>query len=251
MTINNKKMKSLKLKKTKISDINKKIKNVRIEKTISKKNIEKIKNKITNLEEKKNKIKIKYNKLETFEHSDFYIITNNLKHSFEELKNIYKKRWCVETSFRFDKTVLNLNQMNNKNAQLIKQNVYIMQFVCIMNAFINKLLEKIIMKDYYLNKTQIFESLHKNIFDLLKKLLTDKKCKLEKKIQSNNKKNKKHKKNKKYIIKKELINKLLTILKILSRYQLKNPKENRSHKRIKKRQSNNKFNVRNTTKINE
>ena len=62
---------------------------------------------------------MKLNDLETYEHSDFYIITNNLNLSFNKLKKIYSKRWCVETSFNFDKKVLNLNQMNNKNVQLI------------------------------------------------------------------------------------------------------------------------------------
>ncbi len=41
--------------------------------------------------ENKNKFKLKYDKIETYEHSDFYIITNNLKYSFNELKSIYKK----------------------------------------------------------------------------------------------------------------------------------------------------------------
>lgn len=38
--------------------------------------------------------------------------------------------------------------MNNKNIKLIEQNIYIIQFIYIMNAFINKLLEKIIKKDH-------------------------------------------------------------------------------------------------------
>jgi len=71
--------------------------------------------------------------------------------------------------------------MNNKNIKLIEQNVYIIQFIYIMNAFINKPLEKIIKKDYYLNKTQIFESLHKDIFSSLRKLLKNKKCNLKNK----------------------------------------------------------------------
>ncbi len=144
---------------------------------IIKNEITNIKNKIDILIENKNKFKLKYDKIETYGRSDFYIITNNLKYSFDELKSIYKKRWCVETSFKFDKTKLNLNQMNNKNINLINQNVYIIQFIYIMNAFINKMLEKKIKKDHYLNKSQIFESLHNDVFFLLKQLLTKKKKK--------------------------------------------------------------------------
>ena len=202
-----------------------------------KKNIDDSKNLIDNLINKKNVIKIKYNKLETYEHSDFYIITNNLKLSFDELKKIYNKRWSVETSFKFDKKVLNLNQMNNKNVQLIKQNVYIIQFICIMNAFITKLLEKKVKANHYINKTQIYESLHENLFNLFKKLLKKKKfCKKKIiKLSSNN-----LKKTHKIYLKKELINKLSNTLILLLRYQLVKPKKNREFERVKKR-INNKF----------
>jgi fucose permease len=129
--------------------------------------------------------------------------------------------------------------MNNKNIQLIKQNVYIMQFIYIMNAFINKLLEKTIKKNHSLNKTQIFNSLHENIFSLLKKMLIQKKYKL-KKIKIRNNVKIKCNINKKI---KETINKLLEILKLLSKYQVKN-KNDRHFIRSKKRINNNKFNNR-------
>ena len=244
---NNIELKNIKLKKINkkniknIKNIKNKINKVRILKSISKKKIIKLEKEIDNLNKDKNKFKFKLNQLETYEHSDFYIVTNNLKYSFDELKEIYKKRWCVETSFKFEKTVLNLNQMNNKNIQLIKQNIYIMQFICIMNAFINKLLEKIIKKNYYLNKTLIFKSLHDDIFILLKKILINKKCTFIKN------KNKKKEINKKFIINKEIkkmVNELLETLKLLSKYQIKNKKD-RNYTRIKKRINNNKFNNRN------
>ncbi len=221
------------IKKNIKKDINK----IRILKSITKNKINLFKNKIDKLINDKNIIKSKLNKLEIYEHSDFYIITNNTKLTFDELKNIYKKRWKVETSFKFDKSVLNLNQMNNKNVKLIEQNVYIIQFIYIMNAFINKLLEKIIKKDHYLNKTQIFESLHKDIFSLLRKLLKNKKCNFKNKKVLNQKYKTKYKKN--------IINELLIILKILLKYQIKNPKKERKYERIKKRINNNKFNYRN------
>ena len=132
--------------------------------------------------------------------------------------------------------------MNNKNIQLIKQNVYIMQFIYIMNAFINKLLEKTIKKNHQLNKTQIFKSLHDDIFSLLKKMLRKKKYKFKNKY-----------KLKKINIKNDAkikinINNLLKLLKILSKYQVKN-KNDRKFTRLKKRINNNKFN--NRQKIND
>ena len=107
-----------------------------------------------------------------------------------------------------------------------------------MNAFINKLLEKTIKKNYSLNKTQIFNSLHEHIFSLLKKILIKKKYKIKKKIKN-------YKKIKLNIDKKikKTINKLLEILKLLSKYQVKN-KNDRKFIRVKKRINNNKFNNR-------
>ena len=132
--------------------------------------------------------------------------------------------------------------MNNKNVQLIKQNVYIIQFISIMNAFIIKLLEKKVKDDCYLNKTQIYESLHKNLFDLFKKLLIKKNFNEKKKI--NKLPNDKIKKTPKLNLMKDLINKLSATLRLLLKYQLKKPKKNREYERIKKRINNNKFNNR-------
>ena len=95
--LNNKELKDLKLKKiksnkTKELKYKKKINGIRVLKNISKNNINKIKSEIDKIINEKNKIKLKINKLEIYEHSDFYILTNNLKYSINELKNIYKKR---------------------------------------------------------------------------------------------------------------------------------------------------------------
>lgn len=129
--------------------------------------------------------------------------------------------------------------MNNKNINLINQNVYIIQFICIMNAFINKLLEKKTKKDHYLNKTVIFKSLHDKIFSLIKIVLREKKYKSENvasdDINSIQKK-------KKHITNYE---KLIHALIIILKRQIKIIND-RINPRIKKRISNNKFNNRKT-----
>ncbi len=53
-----------------------------------------------------------------------------------------------------------------------------------MNAFINKMLEKKIKKDHYLNKSQIFESLHNDVF-FIKTTIDKKQIKKQKKIINN------------------------------------------------------------------
>ncbi len=125
--------------------------------------------------------------------------------------------------------------MNNKNVQLINQNVYIIQFIYIMNSFINKLLEKKIEKNYHLNKTLIFRSLHDNIFMHIKNILKNKKYKF--KIKNNKTTTKKLKE-----AITDLTIKIGCLLKIKIRIV-----DDRSFTRIKKRISTNKFNKR--TKI--
>lgn len=225
--------------KSKIVVLSKKIKKTRISKNDCDNNIIKIKKDIDKFTKDKNLIKQNIDKLETYEHSDFYILTNRNECSIKKLKYIYKQRWTVETSFKFDKTILNLNQMNNKNINLINQNVYIIQFICILNAFINKLLEKKTKKEHYLNKTLIFKSLHDKIFSLIKIVLREKKYKSEN-VTSDDinsiQKNKKRKSN---------YEKLIHALIIIIKRQIK-IKNNRINPRIKKRISSNKFNNRNS-----
>ena len=78
----------------------------------------KIKSKINELKEEKEKIQHKLNEyykekklLELDNKSDYYILTTlNLK-SIDEIKEIYKKRWEVETHFRFCKKIFKFDSM--------------------------------------------------------------------------------------------------------------------------------------------
>ena len=90
---NNKELRLLKIMKTNTKSVNDTLKKNRVLKNISKDKINNNKIEIDKLTNEKNTLKTKINKLINFEHADFYIITNNLKYTFNELKNIYKKRW--------------------------------------------------------------------------------------------------------------------------------------------------------------
>ena len=101
-------------------------------------------------------------------------MTNLITKTKEELKNIYKKRWSVETSFKVCKTHLKIDLMKNKNFNRIKQNIYITQFILIMNAFIIKLLNKYTKTQHHLQTSLILSSLHTDIFELIFSLLNKK-----------------------------------------------------------------------------
>lgn len=215
-----------------------------------------ISNDIEILKKENSKYICNRDKIIDYEHSDYYILTNNIDYTSEQLKQIYKKRWLVETSFKFDKTILNLNQMENKNYNIVKQNVYAIQFISIVVAFINKLLEKYIKQNKHLNTTHIINCLHEHILLLIYKSLKNKNNECEN-ILKNNKKvvinpilehkttYKQKLANTKLLL--EYENNILRIIRIFKeilKNQVAITKIEIAKPRIKKRQSNNKFTYR-------
>ena len=71
----------------------------------------------------------------------------------EKIKEIYKKRWTVETHFKQAKELTKLNSMNNKNYEYIKQNIAITQFIFLISGYIQYILNKKISKNKMLNNT--------------------------------------------------------------------------------------------------
>jgi hypothetical protein len=208
---------------------------------------------ITKLEQERNVLKKIHKQLVDYEHSDYYILTNNFDLSNSELKKIYKKRWVIETAYRFDKSKLNLNQMNNKNNTMIKHNIFAIQFIQIFNAFIHQLLKLYVKKEHQLNNNHIYDCIHSHILTLFHKLLKFKKIKTD---TEKNKLNNKHTKTNNNIVKthepkinikylkKEYMLKLISVFISMLKNQVKYKEITKATLRIKKRQSNNKFNYR-------
>lgn len=99
--------------------------------------------------------------------SEYYILTNLNNYSNDELKEIYKKRWGIETSFYFLKEKFNFKCNNSKNINIIKQNLYSSQFMMILIAYIQFLLKDFINKNTKINKTNAIELLRNNLLILL------------------------------------------------------------------------------------
>lgn len=226
--------------------------------TTTKNKLNQVNENIKKMEHDKLLLKAKYKNLIDYEHSDYYILTNNLELTNKELKKIYKQRWIIETSYKFDKFKLNLNQMNNKNPQIIKHNIYAIQFIQIINAFIQQILKKYVKTNYHLNINHIYDCLYSYLFTSFHKLLKFKKRELEEKKEITNKKinkfkiSKKKKKKKNNFVKhinKKIKNSEITIiiltLTTIIKNQIKYKETTKITPRIKKRQSNNKFNYRN------
>ena len=149
--------------------VNKKININRKEKKRLKINIDTTKNKIKllkkelkNLYEEKKEIELKNN-------SKYYIVTNLLDIDINQIKEIHKKRWCVETHFKFSKELTKLDLIDNKNYEYIKQNLLITQFIFLISGYIQYILNKQIKKNSKLNITGLMTSLkNKLIYYLLK-----------------------------------------------------------------------------------
>lgn len=89
------------------------------------------------------------------------IITNLSEDEFtvEEIKDLYNKRWGIETSFRELKYAVGLNSMHSKRRDFIKQEIYLrILFYNFSKRIIEKIKIKIINKkhQYQLNFTRAF-----------------------------------------------------------------------------------------------
>ena len=111
-------------------NINRKKKNkLKINIDTSKNKINLLKKELTNLYEQKKEI-------ELINNSKYYIVTNLLDIDINQVKEIYKKRWCVETHFKYSKELTKLDSIDNKNYEYIKQNLLITQFIFLISGYI-------------------------------------------------------------------------------------------------------------------
>lgn len=157
------------LNKIKIKLLNKELKINREEKNKLKMNIEINNNEIELLNKKIQKLYNEKNEIEMANKSVYYIITNLKTLDIDKIKEIYKKRWIVETHFKYAKELSKLNSMNNKNYEYIKQNITITQFIFLTSGYIQYILNKKINKNKMLNNTSVIASIkNKLIYYLLK-----------------------------------------------------------------------------------
>jgi hypothetical protein len=103
------------------------------------------------------------NEIERSNKSVYYIITNLKTLSIDQVKKIYKKRWCVETHFMYAKKLSKLNSMNNKNYEYVKQNIAITQFIFLTSGYIQYILNKKIKKNQMLNNTSLLLSIKEKL----------------------------------------------------------------------------------------
>ena len=104
--------------------------------------------------------------------SIYYIITDLVFLKTDDIMNIYKLRWGVETSFRYGKSELKLREYESKNYNILTQNIYQTQFILVLEGYIQYLLKNFKNADKKFNKTTSFGIMESHI---LKIFLYDKK----------------------------------------------------------------------------
>ena len=139
------KNKELKFKEEK-QKIKKELKKNREDKNELKIIIDKNNKEIKTLSKELHKLYDEKNSIERANKSVYYIITNLQTLSIDQVKEIYKKRWVVETHFLYAKELSKLNSMNNKNYEYIKQNIAITQFIFLTSGYIQYILKKKLKK---------------------------------------------------------------------------------------------------------
>ncbi len=106
-----------------------------------------------------NKIKL-INKIND---STYYIITNKIDYTIDKIKSLYKKRWEIETHFRFCKDKFKFRNMDSKHLHIINQNILITQFIFILEGYIEFLLSNQIKKNNKCNKSSVLDLMDKYI----------------------------------------------------------------------------------------
>ena len=73
-------------------------------------------------------------------HKEVYYLLTSLtdykKYSIESLKEMYKTRWNIETDFRYSKSILSLGYLMSENKNSLEQDVYVHQFIGLIECAI-------------------------------------------------------------------------------------------------------------------
>jgi len=107
-----------------------------------------------------NIIKQKINLINKVNDSVYYIVTNKIELSNEKIKELYKKRWGVETHFRFAKEKFKMRTMETKSLNLIKQNIYASQFIFLLEGYFEYLIHNELKNNKKINKSSFLDSFH-------------------------------------------------------------------------------------------
>ncbi len=101
----------------------------------------------------------------------YYFATTVFDYSVDDIKDLYRMRWGIETHFGKEKRLLNLRNLNGLSLSRLKQDVLIHQFIFLLNAYQKRYSQPFDTKKYVINDTL---SIHATVNYFLYGLLYDK-----------------------------------------------------------------------------
>ena len=116
---------------------------------------------------KKNKV-IKY----IINEKPYYLLTNLIDMSIDELKENYRKRWNIESHFRDLKYKTSIGNITSKTENSLLKELYINNLIYILTSYFKKLfINEILLKNnnnkYKLNNSFIINTFFKDILKIL------------------------------------------------------------------------------------
>ena len=119
-----------------------------------------------NFNGKKNKV-VRY----IINEKSYYLLTNLIDMSIDELKENYKKRWNIESHFRDLKHKTSIGNITSKTENSLLQELYINNLIYILTSYKKKLfINEILLKNnnkYKLNNSFIINTFFKDILKIL------------------------------------------------------------------------------------
>ena len=101
----------------------------------------------------------------------YYLLTNLIDMSIDDLKDNYKKRWDIETHFRDLKHKTSIGKITSKTENSLLQELYINNLIYMINSYFKKIfIEEILLKNnnkYVLNGSFMINTIFKDILRVL------------------------------------------------------------------------------------
>lgn len=83
------------------------------------------------------------------EGEEYFLLTSLIYKNLEELKNLYKKRWRIETHFKEAKYTTSLKEINSKSLDNLLKEINIHNYVYILYYYFNYCIEDIAINEKY------------------------------------------------------------------------------------------------------
>ena len=87
--------------------------------------------------------------------NDYFLGTTIMNHRVEYFKDIYWKRWNIETNFRESKYLLSLNNINSKSENKVKQDIYSHSILFLIHSYLKNQFQQFLPDNKFINSANL------------------------------------------------------------------------------------------------